>query len=357
MIDRLNRYISEYFSFSWETLGYARILYGMTLFSFFSSWYSVSRDNLFLQIPQYLFDPPKTNILNYLPTPDPLFFTVSIWILFVCWICIITGVYTKITSFIWSALMIILSGINYSYGKIDHDLIILITPAVLSLTNWWSYISWGKYLPWKKRDVENWPITLLLLCFFFWFFSAWIEKIVDLRYLNPHVHVISNSIPTNNLQLLNKLWKFRGIFLESLDYGAIGLEVFLPFLIWFGERKLLIFCSLAICFGLINVYLVNITHYWAASFYIFYLIAKMLELRGKHICTIFITIWMMIHLLCILNFINNRFIPNIFNLWGMVKDIRNNFFFITLLYFYMYLIFCEIRIYLLQKNYIINNQK
>lgn len=349
MIYKLNKYISEYFSFSWETLGYARILYGTTLFGFFSWWYWISMDNLYMQIPQYLFDPPKTNIIYYF-LPAPWFFTASGWILFICCICIVTGIYTKIASFVWSIIMIVLTGISYSYGKIGHDLILLITPAILSLTNWWSYISWQRYMPWKRESVENWPIILLLLCFFFWFFSAWLEKIVDLRYLNPHVHVISNYIPAKNHELFNMLWGLKGIFLESLDYGAIILEVFLPVLVWFGRKALLVFCLIAVLFGLMNVYLMGITHYGVASFYIFYLIAKMVELRGKHICTIFVTVWGIIQLICILNFMNNRFMPNIFDLRGVVKDINNNFFYIMLLYFYIYLIIAEIKIYFPKKN-------
>lgn len=338
MLNNINNWISTYFSFSWKTLGHVRILYWFYILFWLPRWFWMSFDSPLKNISWYFFDPPASNIAHYIffnNPPSSYFYTVAGWILLFSWICFLLWIYTRFFSCIWSLGMIVLSWILYSYGKIDHDIITFLAPAVLSFTNWWSYVSLQKYFPWKEKTIQNWPIVILLLLFFLWFLSAGLEKIVDLRYLNPHIHVIESYIPTNTKTFFSFFGKFKWFFLESLDYGALLLEVLLPFLVWFGRRSIIIFCIFSASFGMMNHFLVNITHYGIADFYVFFLLAILFEFKNKIVKIFWLIFFIIFILLSFLRFVDGIFFQNILQLKPIVTIIQDVIFFVYIVFTYI----------------------
>lgn len=133
--------------------------------------------------PSSVYSPPPGpfQLLPGLP-PHGLLTVLSLLVV-VATVLMGIGLATRWASLAVSALSIVELGISYSFGKIDHSIILAIAPGVLSFANWGASLSLDALLRGRRRpgaqlsDIRIWPLRIYALCIGISFATAAISKI------------------------------------------------------------------------------------------------------------------------------------------------------------------------------------
>jgi hypothetical protein len=177
------------------------------------------------------------------------------------------GLFTRWASIAVTALHLFAMGYAYSFGKIDHSIILVIAPLILSFANWGGSISVDALL--RKRDaasVRQWPVRLLAISIGISFATAAYAKI-STGWLSPNAQTVKGyflrtyytSSSHNGIAELAQSIQAPWLW-EVLDWTVVGVEFTLAiaFLSW---RLLRIAISLAMFFHLGVYFLLNIDFY------------------------------------------------------------------------------------------------
>ncbi|WP_138432115.1 hypothetical protein [Fodinibius saliphilus] len=222
--------------------------------------------------PDIFFDPPQYSISALFSSFPPewffVFLDLSICILF---FALLFGYKTKVVSILLTVLLIIGNSFRYSFGKIDHNIIVVLVPFFMSFSGWGNTLSLDAKLnpqtSLNNKDAisSGLPITILALLLGFGFFSAGYPKLFTW---------IDFDLTTQGV----KNWVLRGfyilgrddflisyfsqinypLFWEILDIIAVLFE--LGFLIAvFNKKYFRIFVGIAIFFHLNNLLMLNIS--------------------------------------------------------------------------------------------------
>jgi len=234
-------------------------LYILTFASFNFSWIA--------EFPDIFFHPPYLSIANLFEGfPPPFFFNTINFLLPALFICILFGFQTRIASILASILLILVFSFQYSFGKIDHYILLVITPFLLSLSNWGDKYSIDSYFQNSKsiNNKRNYGLSLLALCICVGFFTAGFPKYLnwmdfDLEtygvrlwlhrsyYINGNQEYLSGFI----INLKNKF------FWEFIDYTVVIFEVTFIVACFTTRRIFRIYLCLAAIFHLINYLILN----------------------------------------------------------------------------------------------------
>jgi len=174
--DRFSRWIFDSYHPSAEGLALYRIFTAL-MFLFFlmpdATYYSDLAD-----FPDDFFTPPPGPMMFFNEFPPAWFFYTVHSLLALSWICVLVGYKTRISSLLAAALMLVLIGFIFSIGKVNHQMLLVLLPAIMAFSNWGGTYSMDSYLSGKTAEANGWPLTLLALFIGFMMFTAGFPKIL-----------------------------------------------------------------------------------------------------------------------------------------------------------------------------------
>lgn len=268
----IDTFIFDSYKISDKSLGLYRICFALFFILFGIpnfSWISGS--------PDIFYDPPLLSMARLFSGFPPSWFLYSLSILLcVLFVLLLFGVYTRVVSVLIPFLIIIGHSFSYSFGKIDHDLIIWLVPFCMAFAGWGNALSIDK----KYREVSSknrsWCISMLALLLGFAFFTAGFPKIVG-GWLNPDSLAVRYYVfqaveiferePLLGTIMLNYI---PNIIWKPLDYLTVLFEIgFLIAVLKESVFKKFVFT--AIFFHLIIFLMMGITTSWLYIVYLLFI--------------------------------------------------------------------------------------
>lgn len=223
---------------SWIFESYNPTAEGLALYRIFASLFF-----LFFLLPDFSFYSVLSEFPDdfYAPPPGPMALSDSFppaWflqgihlLLILSWITVLVGYKTKWASITAGVSMLILHGFLFSLGKINHEMLLSITPIVMAFSNWGAAYSVDSQTKSGKSEPQGWPLVLLALFIGFMMATAGFPKILG-GWLDPSTqatkgHLLNQFFVRGRTELLAPYavqWDWL-LFWELLDWGTILFEV------------------------------------------------------------------------------------------------------------------------------------
>ena len=226
------------------------------------------------QAPRAFFSPPLglAALFTRFP-PFPLILGLNV-LLAVCLAALLVGWNTRTAAVGTSLTLLVLDSFAYSLGKIDHDILLVITPLILATSGWGDSLSIdGLSNPCSTRETVHgsWNLALLALVIGICIFTAGWAKLTT-GWLDPSSHAawghfVQNYVNGRRPLLADvALRSYSGLFWESIDWFTTLFE--LGFLLAvFRRGVMLVFMSLACWFHVGTWLLLDITFAWNVIVY------------------------------------------------------------------------------------------
>jgi len=261
--ENISHRIDKNISISNESSSLFRMILSLYLFLF------IDRDVIWLSyVPETLYNPLYLNISRVLGSFPPKYFLVfCTYLNLICMLCIGLGAKTRFFSRLYVLLFIITSSFTYSFGKIDHGILLPITILCLSFSNWSTLYA---LLPDKTSPYHIKSYHVLALCLVFGMASAGLGKLIvwldfDLNTNGFLSWFYQRYFSINSRYLLADIvFHFPPILLEGFDYAGIIFELSAMFFLLKSKKSWLIWLISAITFHITNTLLLNIP-FWANS--------------------------------------------------------------------------------------------
>lgn len=212
------------------------------------------------EIADAFYFPPRYSLAN-LSNSFPNEFWVKILSIFNLFLLLIIA-FSKKTRFLgllWFLIILYLKQFTYSFGKIDHDFINLLSFFILCFYNWELTV---------KNSVKPSPLGLILLVLAFGMFTAGLPKAVNWIDLNLetsgfYTWFIWGYFTQDRTKFLaDTIPYFPNFLTETLDYLTVIFETSLIFIVFFtkGNTKFFIFWLYsALAFHLASLLFINIS--------------------------------------------------------------------------------------------------
>lgn len=213
-----------------EGLGLYRIF--SALFILFFLLPSVEMYQFLGSLPSEFYSPPPGPMLIFDGFPPEIVFYILHSVLIIALLCLLLGFKTPVASITTGMVLLVIKGLFYSVGKINHDLLVVALPMVMAFSQWGAAYSIDSLRDKSNKEpkVYGWPLVLLALMIGFMMFTAGFPKILggwlywDTQatfghffkqyFLNSRQDLLANYA----LQIDNRfLWEF-------LDYGTVIFE-------------------------------------------------------------------------------------------------------------------------------------
>lgn len=260
---RFNRWIFRSFPVTKEGLGLMRIV--LSLFLLFFLIPGESRDHfLFLSnLPSdfYAAPPGPMMLLDQFPSFGLLVTLYSICVVSV--FLMLIGYRTKALSITAGITILLLQGVIFSVGKINHEILIAAVPIIMAFSNWGAAYSVDSQRVGQSKKAESWPLTFLAVLIGFMMFTAGFPKILggwlDFSTQATQGHLLNQYNVRGRQDLLaGAAVNFQStLFWELLDWGTVWFEI--GFLIaLFKKRWFQVFLSLAVIFHFSTMMFLNI---------------------------------------------------------------------------------------------------
>lgn len=254
----LDYWIFREYSLSKEELAIFRIIF--TLYVLLLAMPSYTWITFY---PDFLYNPPVFSLAVLFKTfPPALFFYLINTAIYSSVVFVLFGYYTKQASIILTLTQIIASHFAFSFGKIDHSILYIITPAIMGLAGWGNAFSIDAQC--RKSclvPVKPHYISLLVLIIGFGYFSSGYFKLMnswidwDINTHAARTWGIMTYYREERRALLG--YSFTSInnhlFWEFLDYITVLLE--LSLLIVIINQKVFQIVLLILTFFHIVIYL------------------------------------------------------------------------------------------------------
>ena len=210
-----------------EQLGFIRVLYcAFVLFVIGLPSVTWIADS-----PHLLFDPPflsAANLLSGWPSSGMLWIlSLALVVLF---LLLLFGFFVPTVSVLVSLLMIAGSNLQFSYGKIDHNNILLVlTPLIMARSGWGNRYTLGQSPPAPNRSGAC--LGVLAIVVGFAMFTAGFQKLatgwLDIRTQASYGHFIHDFYTDSRQALLAPIAIHvrSKAFWEGLDYSTVGFEL------------------------------------------------------------------------------------------------------------------------------------
>jgi uncharacterized membrane protein YphA (DoxX/SURF4 family) len=221
--------------------------------------------NILLYLPQQLwvpnfpdsfFNPPVGLTLFFTGFPGALFFWMANSLAIVAAVCLLFGYRTRLASISFSLLLLLCDYWAYSFGKINHDIPLILIPLILQAAGWGSgYSMDAKRLSedgGTERETTAWPLALVALVMGIAMMSAAVPKAAS-GWLDPHTHAVRAHMLYNVLVTGRSNWFAEhmlrinsGVFWEFFDYATVLIEA--AFLVTVFSRRAFLMVSALACF-------------------------------------------------------------------------------------------------------------
>ncbi|MDY6867159.1 MAG: hypothetical protein SVT56_04530 [Chloroflexota bacterium] len=256
-----NRWIFESYSVSPQGLGLFRI--ASSLFFLFFLMPDTESYSFLSSLPADLYAPPPGPMMLLDEFPPEYIFWLIHSLLFISLCLVLVGYQTKVSSIATGIFVLMISGLAFSIGKINHNILLGMAPIVMAFSNWGNAFSVDAVLGKTQREVESWPLTLLALMIGFMMFTAGFPKILG-GWLDPATqategHFLNQFFGNDRQAMLAPYVLYLKIDLiwELMDWSTIIFEIgFL--LAVLKSRWFKVFICFALIFHFSNLLILNI---------------------------------------------------------------------------------------------------
>jgi hypothetical protein len=211
--------------------------------------------------------PPGPTFFFFHGFPGPLSFHVMNGALVFLTVCLLFGYCTRGVSVLFSVTFMGLRAWEYSFGKINHDFMLLLIPLLLSAAGWGNYWSVDRSSEQEPDpSAKAGPIALYAFIVATMMLLAGIPKVLS-GWLNPHSRAVLGDIIVSHFITGRATW-FSQMALElrsswfwkSLDWFTCALEIAFIFA-FFRRSRLRVVCAIAAFFHL-GVSLLMKIYFW-----------------------------------------------------------------------------------------------
>jgi hypothetical protein len=240
-LSRVDRVIFDEYRPATEGLGFYRVL--------FPAWVLLGVLPRFDWIPLFpdaLFYPPLGPALLFDGFPPGWFFLGIEYVIVLAALCIAANVRARAASLAMAVAFVTGNLWAYSLGKINHDILLVVVPAVLAFSGW-------EKRPAERERRPGWPMALLALLIALAMLTAALAKAFS-GWLDPHApatlgHILRNHYVGERHTFVSEILVQTGnlFFWKQLDYSTLVIEA--GFLVaWFSLRLFRITCAVACLF-------------------------------------------------------------------------------------------------------------
>lgn len=206
--------------------------------------------------PRAFFSPPLSLAALFTGVPSPFLLLALNTLLACCLSLLLLGWYTRAASVGTSLALILINSWAYSLGKIDHDILLVMTPAVLTGSGWGDALSFDarrRPPPPQAAPQGSWSLALLALLIAVAMCTAGWAK-ASTGWLNPatratYAHLLTNYFVTGRQTWaaersfqINALWLWK-----AADWSTVALELGFLYAM-FRPRTMRVFTALACLF-------------------------------------------------------------------------------------------------------------
>jgi predicted DCC family thiol-disulfide oxidoreductase YuxK/uncharacterized membrane protein YphA (DoxX/SURF4 family) len=217
--------------------------------------------------PDSFFNPPiGPTALFWTGLPSARFFRVLNVAEIFAALSLLVGYRTRLASVALGLLLFVGNCWAASFGRINHDILMIIVPLVMQFANWGAAYSVDETRVRNHPQAQAWPLALLALITAFGMMSAAEPKAVS-GWLDPHSHAVLGHLTYNALVTGRANWIVRrmlkihsDLFWESLDYMTVLLEASFLFLV--GRRRTFRLACGAACFFHLGIAITMQIAYW-----------------------------------------------------------------------------------------------
>ena len=301
LLNKLDRWIYDSFPLNAEQLGFYRITYGIFIIFILGTpsvrWIAPMHDGMFHPPHPSIASLAFSGFLSY-----PILYTIDLLVIIFAF-GILFGVKTRTSSVLFTATIVFGKSFEYSLGKINHDFIVYLVPAILAFANWGQAYSFDARK--NKTSIAMWPITLMCVILGFSIFTSGWPKLMA-HWLSFETLAVKGKLFTNYFvqdrqDLLAGFWinVQSPLIWEMNDWAAVLLELaFLPAV--FFPRMMRVLIGWIMLFHTMVLFMLNIVF---VPIYIIYLLiawpviplptqkfeAIFKRFQWKHALAIFIT--------------------------------------------------------------------
>ncbi|WP_210466703.1 hypothetical protein [Rufibacter roseolus] len=214
--------------------------------------------------PQALFTPPLLSLANLFGGfPAPTFFYLLDGVVLLSLVCFTIGVKARISTLVFLLACLIGLSFNFSFGKIDHSILIYSLLLCMSFSGWGRHLA---VLPDKasRFDSPSKSLSLLSILLCFAMFSAGFEKALSwldfdptkngfLGWFNDGYYTLDR-----HYLLADYVNYFPPLLLEVFDYTAVVFELSPLFFLLHSRKAWRLWLLIACTFHVTNTFLLNI---------------------------------------------------------------------------------------------------
>lgn len=235
-IPHIDRWMYESFRTSANGLAAYRILFASFALLIIAPGHDVYASlSGFAGLPASMFAPPPGPMRLFSGFPPPLVADGIHLLLNISLVALLLGYRTRWSSVLAGVLFLILYGFSYSLGKINHNLLFVLVPIVMSFSGWGAALSVDARRRRSHGETESaatasWPLPLLGLLLGFAMFTAGFAKILG-GWLDPSTHAAYGHIlkhvfvrGRSALLATAAVEMESGLLWECVDYMTVFFE-------------------------------------------------------------------------------------------------------------------------------------
>ena len=264
---RFDHYIFHAFDASLPGLPIYRILFALIMLvmtrSQHYSWMA--------PFPDTFFAPPIGLTMFFQGFPPGIVFYAFDFLVLFANICLLIGYRTRTASIAFALLMILGNAWIFSFGKINHTILTILVPLVLSASGWGDRLS----IDARRRqgpppERSSWPLALLALLVGLGMLSAAIAKVatgwLDFQTQAVQGHLVSSYFGEGRQMLLADFLLAipSPLLWELFDIGTVLFEGLFIFAV-FSRYSMRVFCAMA-CLFHASIFFIMGIGFWANLF-------------------------------------------------------------------------------------------
>lgn len=234
-----DRWIFDTYQVSNEGLGLFRICGSMFLLFFLIPGRGLEHYRYLASLPADFYMPPPGPMMLLESFPPFIVFQIIYGLIILFTLGMLVGYRTKMMSILAGISVLVMQGLVYSVGKVNHEILVATFPIVMAFTNWGNSFSIDSVRNTeKKQNPESWPLVLLSLFIGFMMFTAGFPKILG-GWLDPSTQAVKAHlfrqffVHEREAFLAGYAIQFHNdLFWELFDWVTIVFEIGFLIAVW-----------------------------------------------------------------------------------------------------------------------------
>lgn len=266
-VTRFDAWIHETFRVDATGLALYRIAYAAFALFVIAPGHDYYTDLVaFTSLPDAMFAPPPGPMALFTGFPPTWLGYGILLLLNLSLAGLLFGYRTRTTSLATGLLFLILYGFSYSLGKINHNILFVLVPIIMTGSGWGGALSYDALYR-NRREAGSWPLTLLAVIIGFAMFTAGFAKLIG-GWLDPSTqasygHLLKHFYVRGRADLLAPyaVGTESGIMWETFDYATVLFE--LAFIAAVARaRSMRLFVAAAVVFHFGIMMMLNISFHF-----------------------------------------------------------------------------------------------